>query len=259
VSVTTTDMGVTDVLNLLNEQGVFAPSTDTILALVDPTGGAAPVEIVNTNYATGRGVPIIPDNSGIYPKLIDLEAAGDELVLISHACVIQGAAAASNLVVYGNDDFIVQGNGGGFQNDAETAVANGINNTLVAGTCLGDVVKSACVKTTFDDQDNCHATFIGLGGHSTFNLGHSDTQVMVVADGPHNVVNIMGAQTNVNITLHANASDVINFGNSFAQATITNVSGGEQVSINGGEIVVTVLGSTHVAATFGGDPTIHFI
>ena len=69
-------------------------------------------------------------------------------------------------MVYGNDDFIVQGNGGGFQNDAQTAVANGINNTLVAGTCLGDVVKSAYVKTTFDDQDNCHATFIGLGGHS---------------------------------------------------------------------------------------------
>lgn len=162
-------------------------------------------------------------------------------------------------MVYGNDDFIVQGNGGGFQNDAQTAVANGINNTLVAGTCLGDVVKSAYSHTVFDDQDNCQATFNGLGGHSIFNLGHSDTQVTVFANGPHNTINIMGAQTDVYITLHANASDVINFGNSVAQATITNVSGGDQVSINGGEIVVTVLGSTHVAATFGGDPTIHFI
>jgi hypothetical protein len=89
------------------------------------------------------------------------------------------------------------------------------------------------VKTTFDDQDNCLATFIGLGGHSIFNLGHSDTQVTVVADGPHNVINIMGAQTDVYITLHANASDFINFGNGFAQATISNVSGGEVVSIGG--------------------------
>ena len=69
----------------------------------------------------------------------------------------------------------------------------------------------------------------------------------------------MGAQTGVYITLHANASDVINFGNAFAQATITNVSGGEVVSINGGEIAVTVLGRPHVAATFGGDPTVHFV
>ena len=88
MSVTTTDMGVTDILNLLNEQGVFAPASDSILALIAPTGGAVPVEIVNTNYATGRGVPIVPDSDGIYPKLIDLEAAGNELVYISHACVI---------------------------------------------------------------------------------------------------------------------------------------------------------------------------
>jgi hypothetical protein len=136
------------------------------------------------------------------------------------------------------------------------AVAGSSQETLIGGSGANDILKSAFANTVFNDGAGANQELIGTGGSSTFNIGRGSNDTVTLHDSGNNVVNVLASGSNASIG-GLTTTDVIHFGDTFRDASITAKGGHTTVAFADGQ-TITLIG-VHDAATFGGDPSIHYI
>jgi hypothetical protein len=128
---------------------------------------------------------------------------------------------------------------------ATDRIAGSKEETLTGGSGTNDILKSAFANTTFIDGTGAYQELIGSGGSSIFNLGNGSNDTVNLKDSGHNVINISANGGNVNIE-GLTATDVIHFGDTFADATITTAKGYITVAFKDGQ--TATLNGVHDAA-----------
>jgi hypothetical protein len=227
----------------------------------------------------------INDTLGTGPKSItvylgDLGGAASLPFVVTFGAVgtLIGGNTNGDIIEASQDDYVILGTGQGDQihggshdvltggginslidtgtGDYVTAIAGSSQETLIGGSGTNDILKSAFANTVFNDGAGANQELTGTGGSSTFNIGAgSNDSINLQHSGGNNVyVSAGGGNAVINgIT----ATDVVHFGDTFANATITAKGHTTTVAFADGQTVTLV--GVHDAATFGNDPSVHYI
>jgi hypothetical protein len=176
-----------------------------------------------------------------------------------------GAGANSSAVLgIGTGDQAYLGTGAN-----QHVTTNGADATITDDGGSGAVIKSLGGSSTLN---LAHAggfgsteTATASGGNNTVNIGAGDAEITLHLDGGNNVVNVNFSQPTLGIS-GIGSTDVVHFNeptDTFAGAIITKTTDALGHKIT--EVLLTPVNETvtmngwHDAATFGIDPTIHYI
>jgi hypothetical protein len=159
--------------------------------------------------------------------------------------LLGGNANGDGVLAYGNNDHVTLGTGIG----DGIQVGSGLNN--VTATILG-------AHATFQDGNlGTNEVFTDKAGSSTFVIGLANSETIHLGGSDNNTINIQADGKNTATIDGFSKTDIVHFADSFADATITTASGHTTVAFASGQTVT--LTGVHDAATFGPDPSIHYI
>jgi hypothetical protein len=163
----------------------------------------------------------------------------------SYNKIFLGNGEANCVLLYGNDDSATLGTGTG----DGAQIGSGLTN--VAVTILG------ADATMQDGALGTNEVLTDKAGGSTFTIGLANSETIHLGGSANNIINVQGDPLN-NATIDGvSKTDIFHFTDGFANATITTASGDTTVHFASGQTVT--LTGTHDAATFGADPSIHYI
>jgi hypothetical protein len=197
-----------------------------------------------------------------------------------------GTPSTANNVVLGGDDahdYVHLGAG----SDAVT-LGTGVDDIVLLGTGVNQHVTTHGVNATITDNGGTGAVIKSLGGSSTLNLAHAgglgstetatasggnntvnigagDAEITLHLEGGNNLVNVNYSQPTLSIS-GIGSTDIVHFNeltDTFAGATITKTTDALGHKIT--EVLLTpvnelvTMNGWHDAATFGVDPTIHYL
>jgi hypothetical protein len=182
----------------------------------------------------------------------------------SQATIVMGDGYNDTVLAYGSYNKIVLGNG-----NADGVLLFGSNDSATLGTGTGDGAEIGSGLTNVSVtilganaviQDGALGTnevFTDKAGGSTFTIGLANSETIHLGGSANNIINVQTDPLN-NATIDGvSKTDIVHFGDTFANATITTADSETTVHFASGQTVT--LTGVHDAATFVGDPSIHYI
>jgi hypothetical protein len=221
-----------DTVDLAN----FASLRD--LLMTDATGGTNQLYINDSGVIRPMHV-LLGDLNGETADNFQVTMYADDIHLLG------GNANGDGVLAYGNNEHVTLGTGTG----DGIQVGSGLQNEFL--TVLG-------AHATFQDGNlGTSENFTDKAGGSTFVIGLANSETIHLGGSGNNTINIQADGKNTATIDGISKTDVVHFADSFADATITTASGHTTVAFASGQTVT--LAGVHDAATFGVDPSVHYI
>jgi hypothetical protein len=210
------------------------------------------VYTLNLQGATGKITAVLGNNDGdrVYggsgTENITLgDGNGDGVYAGGAGNIKLGNGNGDGVQAYGSNEHVTIGTGIG----DGAQVGSGLTN--VAITILG------ANATIQDGALGTNEVLTDKAGGSTFVIGLANSETIHLGGGGNNIINVQGDPLN-NATIDGvSKTDIFHFTDGFADATITTANGHTTVAFASGQTVT--LTGVHDAATFGPDPSIHYI